>query len=121
LLRYVCPVQFVLRQAREDLEIAGRAVRKGQFVVLVLAAANRDPAHFPAPEVFDCTRSPNKHLGFGQGGHACPGMLLARLEGRLAFEGLLGRLPPLRLGPGSLEYQSTFSPRCLRSLPVSFE
>ncbi len=120
LLRYVCPVQFVLRQAREDLEIAGRAVRKGQFVLLVLAAANRDPAHFPVPEALDITREANKHLSFGQGGHACPGMALARLETRLAFEGLLSRLPALRLGPGPLEYQPSFSPRCLRSLPVSF-
>jgi cytochrome P450 len=120
MLRYVCPVQFVLRQAREDLEIAGRAIREGQFVMLVLAAANRDPAHFLSPEVLDITRGPNKHLSFGQGGHSCPGMALARLEAQLAFEGLLDRLPLMRLGPGSPEYQPTFSPRCLRSLPVYF-
>jgi cytochrome P450 len=119
-LRYDGPAQFVHRQAREDLGLGGKEIRKGQFVVLVLAAANRDPAHFPEPDVLDVTRGPHKHLGFGQGVHACMGMPLARLEARIAFEGLLRRFPRMRLGPGPLEYRPSFNPRGLRSLPVLF-
>jgi cytochrome P450 len=118
-LRYDGPAQFVQRQAHEDLELGGKTVRKGHFVALVLAAANRDPAHFADPDALDITRPPGKNLAFGQGNHACVGMPLARLEARIAFEGLL-RLTPMRLGPGPLEYQPSFNPRGLKSLPVLF-
>jgi cytochrome P450 len=120
ILRFDGPAQFVFRQAGEDLELGGKAIRKGEFIALVLAAANRDPEHFPAPETFDVARSPNKHLGFGQGFHTCLGMPLVRLEARIAFEELLGRFRQMRLDPKPLEYQPRFNPRGLKSLRVHF-
>jgi len=119
-LRYDGPAQFVRRQAREDLELRGKEVREGHFVVLVLAAANRDPEQFPEPDALDITRNPNKHLGFGQGIHSCLGVALPRLEARIALEGLLRRFPRLRLGPEPLQYEPSFNRRGLKSLPVSF-
>jgi cytochrome P450 len=118
ILRYDGPAQFVQRQALEEFEIRGQRLHQGDLVALVLAAANRDPEHFPDPDRFLITRSPNHHLAFGQGPHACPGMPLARLETRVAFEGLLPLLPRMRLIPGELSYQPSFNPRGLKSLPV---
>jgi cytochrome P450 len=118
-LRYDGPAQFVQRQAREDLVLGGMTIREGQFVALVLAAANRDPDHFPDPDALAVTRRPGKHLVFGQGIHTCVGMALARLEARIAFEGLL-RLPPMHLVPGPLEYYPSFNPRGLKLLTVLF-
>src|SRR5437879_6508414 len=67
------------------LEIGGRRIRQGQVVHLVLAAANRDPAHFSEPDRLDVGRSPNKHLAFAQGIHYCLGAPPARLEGQIAL------------------------------------
>lgn len=120
LLRYDSPVQFVYRLAREDMEIAGRQIRKGQLVHLVLGAANRDPAHFPDPDRLDISRPGHKHLAFGQGIHYCLGAPLARLEGEIALTTLLHRWPGLRLGSESLGYRSNFNMRGLKALPVVF-
>jgi cytochrome P450 len=120
MLRYDSPVQFVSRQAREDMEVGGRRIRGGQVVHLVLAATNRDPAHFPDPDRLDVGRRPDRHLAFGQGIHYCLGVPLARLEAAVAFEALLRRLPGLRLGGGEITYRDNFNFRGLRSLPVAF-
>ena len=98
LLRYASPVETsTFRYAREDLDIAGAKIRRGEIVLGVIAAANRDPRQFKDPDILDLARTPNKHLSFGLGGHFCLGAPLARLEGRIAFEALLRRLPRLRL------------------------
>lgn len=98
LLRFASPVETsTFRYAREDLELGGATIRRGEMVLGVIASANRDPARFVEPETLDLGRTPNKHLSFGHGGHFCLGAPLARLEGRIAFEALLRRFPKLRL------------------------
>jgi cytochrome P450 len=120
LLRYNGPVQFTHRVAREDLDIGGKHIAKGQLVFLVLAAANRDPEQFPDPDRLVVTRSPNHHVTFGMATHFCPGAPLARLEARIAFTTLLCRLPGLRLAGGPLEYGANFNLHGLKALPVVF-
>jgi cytochrome P450 len=81
LLRYDSPVQRTGRITNTDVEIDGRNIAKGSFVVTAIGAANRDPAHFPDPDRLDITRRDNRHVAFGFGIHFCLGAPLARLEG----------------------------------------
>jgi cytochrome P450 len=120
LLRFDSPNQFIRRRATEDLTAGGKAVRKGQVLLLFLAAANRDPAHFPDPDRLDLTRDPNRHLAFGHGPHYCLGSPLARLEAQVAFRTMLRRLPDLRLEADGVAYHDNFNERGLKSLPVAF-
>ncbi|MFN0154617.1 MAG: cytochrome P450 [Gaiella sp.] len=88
------------RYATRDLELGGVEIGAGDFVVLSLAAANRDPEVFAAPDVFDPVRAnTRKHLAFAQGPHACLGVHLARLETLAALEAVRDRLPGIRLDP----------------------
>lgn len=119
-LRYGNPVQFTNRVAREDLDIGGKRIAKGQMLLPVLAAANRDPEQFPDPDRLDITRSPNHHVALGQGIHFCLGAPLARLEAQIAFSTLLRRLPGLKLAGGPVEYRENFNFHGLKSLPVTF-
>jgi pimeloyl-[acyl-carrier protein] synthase len=119
-LRYDSPVQLTYRMAREDFAFAGRPIRKGQVVHLVLGAANRDPAQFPDPDRLDVGRTPNQHVAFGHGHHYCLGAWLARLEAQVAFQTLLHRFPTLRLADGPVEHQEHYFLRGLKSLPVSW-
>ncbi|MGA5302092.1 cytochrome P450 [Nucisporomicrobium flavum] len=97
-LRYDPPVQRAGREARQDIEIAGRPIRAGEFVVALIGGANRDPAAFPDPDRFDLFRSPaTAHLAFGGGIHYCIGHPLARLEATIAVRTLAERLPRLRI------------------------
>ncbi|WP_405437922.1 cytochrome P450 [Streptomyces anulatus] len=84
----------------EDLEWHGQKLPAGSLVIPLLAAANRDPAEFADPEVFDIGRSPNPHLSFGHGVHFCLGANLARMEARVALQVLVGTCPDLRLAVG---------------------
>jgi cytochrome P450 len=88
----------------------------------VLAAADRDPARFAAPDTLDLARRDNPHLGFGHGIHYCLGAPLARLEGRVALARLLTRLPDLELAaePADLRWRGGLIMRGLRALPVHF-
>ncbi|WP_432837691.1 cytochrome P450 [Dactylosporangium sp. CA-092794] len=95
--RMVPPVLGVLRRATRDVTLAGRPVPAGAELVVMTAAANRDPARFADPGRFDPYRSPNPHLSFGLGPHYCPGAALTRLTARAALEALLERFP--RLAP----------------------
>ncbi|MGW0484159.1 cytochrome P450 [Nonomuraea sp. NPDC003214] len=99
LLRYLAVTHLgPLRAALEDVEIAGRTIRKGQVVTISVPAANRDPERFADPETFDVTRPPTAgHLTFGHGIHQCLGQQLARIEMRVAFPALFRRFPGLRL------------------------
>ncbi len=100
LIRYVTPIHNMCRVATEDVAVAGGTVRAGEQIVLLYAAANRDPAHFHEPEQLDLTRYPNRHLAFGFGTHFCLGASLARLEIRIFLEELARRVRGLRLvGP----------------------
>jgi cytochrome P450 len=119
-LRYDGPVQFTHRLAKEDIALRGQTIRKGQFVYLMLAAANRDPARFPDPDRLDIARKDNHHVAFGQGPHFCLGAPLARLEAQIAFGTLLRRFPTLSLAADRLEYRETFNLHGLKALPVQF-
>ncbi|MFN0098687.1 MAG: cytochrome P450 [Gemmatimonadaceae bacterium] len=97
MLRFDPPLHLFTRYALEDLEFAGHAFKKGDKVGLLLASANRDETRFPAADRFVLDRSPNPHVAFGAGIHACVGAPLARLELRTAVRVLFERLPGLRL------------------------
>ncbi|MEV4620831.1 cytochrome P450 [Asanoa sp. NPDC049573] len=100
-LRYDSPVQAVTRQARADgLTVEGVPIPKGSDLILLIGAANRDPARYPDPDRFEPTRSDIKPLSFGSGPHICIGNKLARLEAAVAFQELLTRLPNMSAVPG---------------------
>ena len=79
------------------MTIAGVTIPRGEMVFAVLASANRDERQFDHPDTLDLTREPNRHVAFGQGVHFCLGAPLARLEGQIAINTLLRRIPDLRL------------------------
>jgi cytochrome P450 len=119
LLRYDPPVQLSARVALEDAEIAGQPIRRGEPVMLLLGAANRDPEVFADPDSLDLTRwtaEAPRHLAFGQGIHFCLGAPLARLEGRIALSKLVQR--DIALVPGPLRYRDNLILRGLTELPV---
>ena len=120
MLRYESPSQHTGRLAPEDVELGGRVIRKGQAVMAVMAAANRDPERFPDPNHFDITRKDNRHLAFGYAAHFCFGAALARVEGQEAFAAIVGRLPGLELEPGNLVWRNNLGLRGLTALPVRF-
>jgi cytochrome P450 len=123
LLRYDGPVELATwRFATEPLTIGGQRVSPGDPVLVVLAAADRDPARFTHPDALDLSRRDNQHLGYGHGIHYCLGAPLARLEGRTAIGTLLRRLPDLRLAPETtdLRWRGGLIMRGLRELPVAF-
>jgi cytochrome P450 len=98
LLRYDSPVQLTGRLPHEDCEVMGQRIGAGEQVILLLGAANRDPAAFEGdPETLDVGRPGVRPISFGGGIHHCLGAQLARIEGEIAFSRLLERLPGLRL------------------------
>lgn len=119
-LRYEPPLQRVRRVAKQDIEMAGGTMRKGEVVSMMLAAANRDPRVFPDPHRFDITRKNNNHIAFGSGIHFCLGAALARLEGPIAVETMIRRFPKMRLELDNLTWKSDATLRGLDKLPVSF-
>jgi pimeloyl-[acyl-carrier protein] synthase len=120
MLRYESPSQHTGRLAPQDVELGGKTIRKGQAVMAVMAAANRDPERFPNPDRFDIARGDNRHLAFGYAAHFCFGAALARVEGTEVFEALIRRLPELELEPGTLVWRNNLGLRGLISLPVRF-
>ena len=98
ILRYAAPNQFGNRETTADICIDGIAIPKGTNLHLCIGAANRDPAVFDRPGLFDITRRPNRHLAFAGGPHVCVGLSLARLEGRVAISRFLQRFPKYQLG-----------------------
>lgn len=121
ILRYKGPVQGTKpAYAMEDVVLHGVTIPKGAAVIPLLGAANHDPAVFENPEVFDITRFPNKHLGFGSGIHTCLGAPLARMETKIAITNLLTRNPNLHLAidPSELELINAPLWHRYKSLPV---
>ena len=121
LLRYESPSQHTARIARDDLELGGKQIRKGQAVIAVMAAGNRDPERFPEPDRLDIERPDNRHLAFGWASHFCFGAPLARLEAEISFTSLLHRLPELQLVDQPLVWRENLGLRGLKSLPLTFE
>ena len=95
-LRFESSNQLGNRRAAEGVEVGGVDMPAGTLITLCIGAANRDPAAFPNSDRLDISRSPNRHVAFGAGIHACAGMTLARMEGRIAIGRLLQRFPDLR-------------------------
>ncbi|MFG1695370.1 cytochrome P450 [Nonomuraea sp. NPDC049309] len=122
LLRHDSPVELATwRFAREPVEIGGVRLEAGEPVLVALAAANRDPDRFDAPDVPVLTREDNAHLSFGHGPHHCLGAPLARLVARAALTEV-ARLPGLALAvpPEALRWRSSITVRGPRELPVVF-
>jgi cytochrome P450 len=120
-LRYRSPVQSMFRVTKEAVVLSGQTIPADEWVVAWIGSANRDPAQFPAPERFDLTRTPNRHLAFGYGIHFCLGAPLARLESRIVLHTLLTRFRTLQRVPGvaltPLSGNIVFG---VRNLPITF-
>jgi pimeloyl-[acyl-carrier protein] synthase len=118
LLRFESPSQHTARVAREDCELSGNLISKGQVVTAVIGAANRDPERFEKPDQLDLERADNRHLAFGWGGHFCFGAPLARMEGQLAFAALAEHMGEMRLVPDALKWKQNHGLRGLETLLV---
>jgi cytochrome P450 len=118
-LRFDSPVQFVHRNVLEDFELDGHHLAKGDIVMALLAAANRDPVRFDDPDRFDIARPDNLHLAFAWGLHFCLGARLARMEGQLVFAGLVERFAKVEPA-GEPVRNPGLAIRGFESLPVRF-
>jgi cytochrome P450 len=124
LLRFDGPVERALtRWAAEDLQIGGHLIKRGEFIIPILAAADRDPEHFLQPDVLELDRNSQGHLAFGRGIHYCLGAPLARLEAEIAINTMLRRLPNIRLdiAPSDLEWRLVPLFHALTALPVTWD
>lgn len=120
-LRYDSPAQITTRVATTDLSVGGLRIAAGDLLVLLLGAANRDPAVFSRPDEFDISRpEPVQHLAFAAGPHFCLGGGLARIEGAAAFAAFAGRVVEPKLVSDRVTYKPTPSLRGPESLGVAF-
>ena len=122
IIRWACPFVRMARTLTQDYEWHGKQMKKGQQILVLYPAANRDPRVFENPQVFDIKRDFQRpSVSFGYGQHFCLGAALARLELKIMFEEVLKRIPDMQLKPGSIPHQH---PSCfirgLDSLPVVF-
>jgi cytochrome P450 len=120
MLRYANPLHYFRRTAIKDTELEGTRIRAGEKVATYYTSANRDEAVFNDAQVFDITRSPNKHLSFGIAEHFCIGAHLARLEARLFFEELLTTYSSIELVGEPVRLRSNLN-NALRTLPVRLD
>lgn len=120
LLRYDGPVQRTARIPSADVTFGGRTIKAGEMVMPFIGAADRDPVQFPDPDRLDITRVDNRHIAFGWGIHFCLGAPLARVEGQIAINTLVQRLPKLALATDQPAHRQSLTLRGLTSLPVSF-
>lgn len=117
-LRFASPVYHFRRTATKDAEIHGKTVKKGEKVVTWFASGNRDEAIFENPDKFDVTRNPNEHMTFGRGGpHMCLGNALARIELRVMFEDLIGRIDSMEV-TGPVAYLRSNFVHGIKRMPV---
>ena len=118
-LRHLAPVQMTKpRFVTQDTTFHGQSLKRGDQVAAHIGCSNRDPAKYNDPDVFDPSRKPNPHLGFSSGPHFCLGLMLARLETRIALETLFNRYPNLEISAETLPWRSRLGMRALTSLPV---
>jgi cytochrome P450 len=121
ILRYESPVQAVARTVAEPIEFGGTEFAKGDLIVALIGAANRDPEVFPDPDRMDVTRERLRPLSFGGGIHFCIGAQLARIEAEVVFSTLLRRMPDLTLvGSAIPQWRESFTLRGLTTLPVTW-
>jgi Cytochrome P450 len=120
LLRYDGPVQRTARITSTEVTIGGRTIAKDEMVMPFIGAADRDPAQFPDPDRLALGRADNRHIAFGWGIHFCLGAPLARVEGQIAIDTLVRRLPRLTLVDDEPEYRQSLTLRGLKALPVTF-
>lgn len=120
-LRYECPVQYTGRRVTTDTVLHGRHLKRGDLVVALIGAANRDPARYDEAQRFDPARKAGSSLAFGHGVHLCIGAALTLMEGEAALRALVRRWPGLRLAAGT---QARWEPnpvyRGLATLPLTF-
>ncbi|KAK44025.1 cytochrome P450 [Caballeronia jiangsuensis] len=119
-LRWNSPVKHFMRTATADTSISGQEIKSGDRLMLSYPSGNRDESVFANPDVFDITRSPNRHLAFGWGAHMCLGQHLGKLEMRIFFEELLPRLKSFELD-GDPKLVETNFVGGLKRLPIRFE
>jgi cytochrome P450 len=118
MLRWATPVHHFRRTAAVDTELAGTSISAGDKVTTWFVSANRDESAFENPDVFDITRTPNRHMAFGPGGiHHCMGAHLAKMEVRIAFEELLARVDEIELTAAPERLRSNFF-NGIKRLPV---
>ena len=118
MLRFDSPVQGLARFATRDVELNGARIGKGDIVLAMVGAANRDPEAFANPDAFDLERGGGRHLSFGQSIHYCLGAPLARLEADIVFRALLGRFAEIEVGQGGIERGGTLLLRGPAAFPV---
>lgn len=118
MLRFDSPVQGLARFATRDVDLGAARIGKGDIVLAMVGAANRDPEAFADPDAFDLVRGGGRHLSFGQGIHYCLGSPLARLEADVVFRTLLGRFAEIELGVLGIERGGTLLLRGPVSFPV---
>jgi cytochrome P450 len=118
LLRYESPVQYTGRRAATDLLLHGQRVRRGELVIALIGAANRDPRQHERPDELDVARAPRPSLVFGLGPHVCIGAALTLLEGEALLRRLLQRFPRLQLRNAAPRWSGSALYRGLEELPV---
>ena len=120
-LRFHNSTQYMHRTLTRDLEIHGRTMNAGDSVLLLIGAANHDDREFgPTAEVFDISRRPERHLGFGYGAHFCLGAALARLEGKIALEQIHSRIGDYEVDHEAKVRFHSSNVTGWTSLPISF-
>jgi pimeloyl-[acyl-carrier protein] synthase len=120
-LRFESPVMRHDRVLREDIELHGHILHKGQRVIVALGAANRDPAQFVNPDELSITRkNAGRHSTFGNGAHSCLGAALACTQAEIAINLVLDRLPAIHLTTERARWREHFNFRGLKTLPVEF-
>ena len=119
-VRWITPVKHFMRSATEDTELRGRAIAKGDWLMLCYPSGNRDEEVFEDPDRFDPRRAPNRQLAFGYGAHLCLGQHLARMEMRILFEELMPRLESLEFAGEPRRAEAAFVGGPKR-LPIRYE
>jgi hypothetical protein len=119
-IRWTTPVKTFMRSATEDTQVGGRAIAKGDWLMLCYASGNRDESVFDDATSFRADRSPNRQLAFGYGAHLCLGQHLAKMEMRILYEELLPRLKSVELAGAARMSHAVFV-NGLKSLPIRFE
>lgn len=118
LLRFDSPVQYTGRRVAADMELHGQRLRRGDLVVPLIGAANRDPARHPEPDRLDVVGRDGGSVSFGSGPHVCIGAMLTRVEAEITFRLLLQRFPDLRLGEAVVQWVANPAYRGVVALPV---